>query len=70
MGDKSQVDIFMCGPPKDHKCDDAGPYVFGLKDGSTTDDEKRARKEGCTWGSVTCSICGMSAMDRLLWEGP
>lgn len=66
----SEVTVFMCGPPKDHKCDDDGSFVYGLRDGSITDDEAKARKEGCEWGSVTCSVCGMSSMERSMWEGP
>lgn len=66
----SDIQVFQCGPPKDHKCDDNGGFVYGLRDGTVTDDEKRARNEGCTWGSATCSVCGMTAMDRSMWEGP
>lgn len=61
-----KVKVFVCGPPKDHKCDDNGPTVYGKEDGTTTTD----RNERHTWGSVTCSVCGMSAMERSYWEGP
>jgi len=64
------ITSFVCGPPKDHVCDDNGPTVYGLSSGEITDDESVARKEGCTWGSVTCSVCGMSSMERSMWEGP
>ena len=69
-GDVSDTTVFVCGPPKDHACDDDGPFIYGLSDGSTTDSEERARKEGCSWGSATCSVCGISSMERILWEGP
>lgn len=64
----SDLTVFQCGPPKDHKCDDNGPQVWGLGNGEITSDESRARKERCSWGSVTCSVCGMSSMERSMWE--
>lgn len=65
-----QITVFTCGTPKDHKCDDDGPFIYQLNSGEITDDEKKARTKGCSWGSTTCSVCGMSAMERSLWEGP
>ncbi len=66
----AELQVFTCGVPRDHKCDDNGPVIYGLTDGTTTDSRERATKEGHTWGSVTCSVCGMSSMDRAMWEGP
>lgn len=64
----NSTQIFTCGPPVDHECDDNGPVVYGLTNGEITADKQRAQKEGHSWGSVTCSRCGMSAMDRSLWR--
>lgn len=69
MTHDEKVSVFVCGPPKDHKCDDDGPFVYGLSSGEITSDESRAKKEGCTFGSTTCSVCGTSSMERSMWEG-
>ncbi len=58
---------FICGPPKDHKCDDEGPFVYGGDNVPTVTDRSKAGK-GYSWGSVTCSVCGTSAIDRSVWE--
>jgi len=65
--------IITCGPPKDHQCDSDGPQICGGEDENGNFwtaplSEKNGRR--AEWGSVTCSKCGMSAMDRSLWEGP
>lgn len=69
-----QTTVFMCGPPRDHKCDDKGPELCGGENedgtywqGPASDRENRER---ANWGSVSCSICGMTAMERGMWEGP
>lgn len=64
-----QIIVHICGPRKDHECDDNGPFMYGLRDGTVTDNEEQVKKEGCSWGSVTCSVCGITAMDRSMWEG-
>lgn len=66
----SEVAVFQCGLPRGHKCDDNGPFLSGGDDVPTLP-EKEVRElglRGYTWGSVTCSVCGMTAMDRSLWE--
>lgn len=63
-----EITAIFCGNPKDHKCDDNGPEVYGLTDGGTTTDREEATRKGHTWGSVTCSICGRTAMENSLWE--
>ena len=69
----SEVQVFLCGPPKDHKCDTDGPEMCG---GETPDGnlwQEVANKENrkkARWGSVSCSLCGMTAMERSMWEGP
>ena len=66
-----EVTVFQCGAPKDHKCDDDGPVVCGgeNEDGTYwTGPDTPTNRERARWGSVTCSVCGMTAMDRSLWE--
>lgn len=65
----SELSLFTCGVPKDHKCDDNGPFVYFHRDGHVLL-EKPENVVGISGGSVTCSQCGMSAMDRAMWEGP
>lgn len=65
MDAENQVTVFMCGPPKDHKCDDNGPVVYGKEDGDTTTDKN---EKGITWGSTSCSVCGMTSMEQSMWE--
>jgi hypothetical protein len=62
---------FICGPRRDHECNTDGPEICGGEDESgelwqdvaTEENRKRA-----LWGSVSCSICGMSAMEKGFWE--
>jgi len=70
----SDIQIFHCGPPKDHICDSDGPELCGGENpdgtywqGLASDPESRRRAR---WGSVSCSKCGMTAMERGMWEGP
>lgn len=58
---------FKCGLPTDHDCDDNGPVIYGGDDVETTTDQSKAGK-GYTWGSVTCSICGLDSMSRSYWR--
>lgn len=65
------ITVFTCGTPRDHKCDNDGPEVCGGEDehgnywiGPATEENRRR----ASWGSVTCSKCGMTAMDRGTWE--
>jgi len=64
---KKPVTILLCGNPRDHECDGDGPAVYGGDDVPTTTDKTKAGK-GYTWGSVTCSICGLDAMTKSLWQ--
>lgn len=59
--------IHTCGPAKDHKCDTDGPTLYGGEDVETTTDQSKAGK-GYTWGSVSCSKCGLTAMDNSVWQ--
>lgn len=59
--------IFQCGPPTDHECDSDGPFVYGGDDVPTITDRSKAGK-GYSWGSATCSKCGMTAMELSLWR--
>ena len=70
----SGIQMITCGPPKHHECDSDGPVVCGgeNKDGTHWEGlasitENRMRS---TWGSVSCSKCGMTAMDLGMWRGP
>lgn len=67
----SEITVFTCGVPRDHKCDDAGPEVCGGENpdgtfwqGPTTEENRRKSN----WGSVSCSKCGMTAMERGMWS--
>lgn len=62
------VTSFRCGPPKDHECDSKGPMVYG-GDGVPTVTDRRLAGRGYSWGSVTCSVCKMTAMDLAMWRG-
>ena len=58
---------FECGLPRDHKCDDKGPIVYGGPEVDTTLDPPESVR-GYTWGSVSCSQCGLTAMERSYWD--
>ncbi len=58
---------FICGAPRDHVCNSDGPTIYGGADVPTTTDREKAGK-GYTWGSVTCSLCGLDAMSLSLWR--
>ncbi len=63
--------VYICGQKPDHKCDSDGPEVCGgvNEDGSTwTGPAIEGVRERAQWGSVTCSKCGMTAMDASLWS--
>ena len=59
--------VFTCGPVTDHKCDTDGPTLYGGDGVATTTDQEIAGK-GYTWGSVSCSKCGTTAMDNDQWN--
>lgn len=67
------MNTFLCGPPKGHKCDADGPAVVGGEnpDGShwQGEDTEENRKRA-SWASVSCSVCGMTAIERSMWDGP
>ena len=67
MKTKEQAQVFTCGLPRDHKCDDNGPFLYGGDNVPTVTDVKRAGK-GYSWGSASCSKCGRTAMERSPWE--
>ena len=67
-GNSGEITVFLCGAPRDHECDYKGPTVWGWDDGRTTNDRRIAQRDKSTWGSVTCSICGVSAMERSAWR--
>lgn len=64
--------IFICGPKRDHECNADGPEICGGEDKvtgepwqgeATVESRKRA-----TWGSVSCSICGMTSTEKGMWQ--
>jgi hypothetical protein len=67
----NSLTVFQCGLPNDHKCDNAGPAMAGGDDVPTLPEQEVRERglRGYTWGSVTCSVCGMTAMDQDLWRG-
>lgn len=57
MSDKAEeVTVFICGTKCDHSWD--GPGV------------EEEREGGGGFSSVTCSKCGVAAIDACMWEGP
>lgn len=67
MGEAIQV--FECGPPTDHKCNSDGPVMCG---GSEPEPWQKVdspeNRKGASWGSVSCSICGRTAMEVGMWN--
>lgn len=66
-GEVSEVTVFVCGKKQDHKCDDNGPTLYGGDGVPTVTDQKLAGK-GYSWGSVSCSVCGTTAMENDMWR--
>ena len=66
----SEVTSFICGKPRDHKCDDNGPVITGGDNVPTKLQSEVMGKglRGYTWGSVSCSVCGNTAMGNSYWE--
>lgn len=69
----SDLTVFVCGTKPVHECDSDGPAMCGGEnpDGSywrglESDPENRRR---ANWGSVTCSKCGVTAMDKDMASG-
>ena len=58
--DKRHATIYICGPGgcPPGECDMNGPGIEGTFPG------------GGGFSSATCSKCGVSAIDRAMWEGP
>ena len=63
--------IFQCGLPRGHTCDDKGPEICGGEDENGNVWVGLAKemkfRNGCTWGSVSCSICGTAAYQGAYW---
>lgn len=59
--------MITCGNPRDHECDSKGPFIYGGDNVPSVTDPEKAGK-GYTWGSVTCSKCGTTAMEQSLWR--
>ncbi len=71
MSDEAPLTVFQCGPPRDHKCDDAGPILCGGEDADGNFWQKTdspENRKGASWGSVSCSICGRTAMEVGMWS--
>lgn len=76
--------FFACGPDPEHVCDSDGLWVTLYTEcrkcgGTGTCSPhggvlncKRCKATGMreAGGSVSCSVCRMSAFDRSFWEGP
>jgi hypothetical protein len=62
--------VHVCGAPRDHECDTDGPAVMGGDDVPTLpESEVVARNlKGYSWGSVTCSKCGLDNMSLSMWR--
>lgn len=66
-----KVTVHVCGPNRNHTCDSDGPWLHYLEDGTIKKGNYLSPydQERCTGGSASCSVCGMSAMNRSLWGG-
>lgn len=69
--DVEEIRVFTCGRPRDHECDYLGPEICGGVDENGqhwqapyTKEEKRR----ISWGSASCSICGVTAHENAYWE--
>lgn len=59
--------LFVCGPPRDHVCDSAGPFLYGGEGVPTLSSRPPDGVRGYTWGSVSCSVCGTTGIDNAVW---
>lgn len=67
-GDKTST-AFICGR-KTHECDSDGPGVMLLRDGSEvewTPENEAKYRDTIVGGSVSCSVCGTSAISQAPW---
>jgi hypothetical protein len=65
------ITVFTCGKPQDHKCNSDGPEMCGGENPDGTHWEAIATPENrarAAWGSVSCSVCGRSAMETSMWQ--
>ena len=49
---------FICGVKPDHTCNDSGPIMALLMDGSAIPRDQVEDESEVCGGSVSCSICG------------
>ena len=63
------ANIFICND-KTHECDGNGKLIIVLRDGreveQTEENLEKYQSEICG-SSVSCSICGMSAISKAMW---
>ena len=59
----SDLTFVACGHKADHKCNSDSPEIYGGDDVPTVTERPLSAK-GYTWGSVSCSICGLTAMEE------
>ena len=65
------LQVFVCGPKRDHKCDTDGPVMVGGCDANGNYWQKTdspENRKGASWGSVSCSQCGTTAMENDVWK--
>ena len=65
---EEKLTIFFDPPKRDHVCND-DISLYGFDDGTTTTNIELAKQKGARWGSVACSICGNTVMEKSLMEG-
>ncbi len=69
MGAMDELTVFMCGPKKYHTCDSNGAEIIGGDDFQMKrEDATQEQLKRCTWGSVSCSVCGTTAMENDVWR--
>jgi len=66
--------VITCGLPRDHTCDTEGPNLMGGENADGTfwemedTPENRKLRKRASWGSVSCSMCGRTAMETSMWR--
>ena len=70
----SKISVFICGSQQNHECDSSGKAIMILRDGrrveSTEENFQKYQASGevgVMGASVTCSICGKSAIEQAMW---
>jgi len=68
----ADVQLLICGLPKDHKCNSDGPSIVFKTNGEMMLESEAMKlsdwPRGWQGGSVTCSICKRSNYETSMWR--